>query len=107
VDTFTAGHYSPLFHRRQCVVPAHSGCGVVCSTMPACGARQHGHMPAWTPVSAHITCSVRVYVCVSLACCGLQKTAHREFKFGRSNGHWTINGETWDTVKIAGEQFIS
>ena len=26
---------------------------------------------------------------------------HREFKFGRSNGHWTINGETWDTMKIA------
>jgi len=27
--------------------------------------------------------------------------AHREFVFGRSNGHWTINGETWDTNKIA------
>jgi len=26
---------------------------------------------------------------------------HREFVFGRSNGHWTINGETWDTMKIA------
>lgn len=26
---------------------------------------------------------------------------HREFVFGRSNGHWTINGETWDTAKIA------
>jgi FtsP/CotA-like multicopper oxidase with cupredoxin domain len=26
---------------------------------------------------------------------------HRDFKFGRSNGHWTINGETWDTMKIA------
>lgn len=29
------------------------------------------------------------------------KQAHREFHFGRSNGHWTINGETWDTNKIA------
>lgn len=28
---------------------------------------------------------------------------HREFVFGRSNGHWTINGETWDTAKIAAE----
>lgn len=27
--------------------------------------------------------------------------AHREFHFGRNNGHWTINGETWDTNKIA------
>ena len=27
--------------------------------------------------------------------------AHRDFKFGRRNGHWTINGETWDTMKIA------
>ena len=27
--------------------------------------------------------------------------SHRVFKFGRSNGHWTINGETWDTMKIA------
>ena len=27
--------------------------------------------------------------------------AHREFAFGRRNGHWTINGETWDTNKIA------
>jgi FtsP/CotA-like multicopper oxidase with cupredoxin domain len=26
---------------------------------------------------------------------------HREFVFGRTNGHWTINGETWDTAKIA------
>lgn len=26
---------------------------------------------------------------------------HREFKFGRSGGQWTINGETWDTVRIA------
>ena len=26
---------------------------------------------------------------------------HREFKFGRSGGQWTINGETWDTMKIA------
>lgn len=26
---------------------------------------------------------------------------HREFVFGRSNGQWTINGETWDTAKIA------
>jgi len=26
---------------------------------------------------------------------------HREMVFGRSNGHWTINGETWDTAKIA------
>jgi FtsP/CotA-like multicopper oxidase with cupredoxin domain len=29
--------------------------------------------------------------------------AHREFKFGRSNGHWVINGETWDTMKIAAD----
>lgn len=29
------------------------------------------------------------------------KTPHREFVFGRSNGHWTINGETWATMKIA------
>jgi FtsP/CotA-like multicopper oxidase with cupredoxin domain len=28
---------------------------------------------------------------------------HRDFTFGRSNGHWTINGETWDTMKIAAE----
>lgn len=26
---------------------------------------------------------------------------HRRFAFGRSNGMWTINGETWDTAKIA------
>lgn len=26
---------------------------------------------------------------------------HREMVFGRSNGMWTINGETWDTAKIA------
>lgn len=26
---------------------------------------------------------------------------HRDFQFGRTNGHWTINGETWDTAKIA------
>ena len=26
---------------------------------------------------------------------------HREMAFGRTNGHWTINGETWDTVRIA------
>lgn len=26
---------------------------------------------------------------------------HREMIFGRSNGMWTINGETWDTAKIA------
>jgi len=26
---------------------------------------------------------------------------HRIFKFGRSGGQWTINGETWDTMKIA------
>lgn len=26
---------------------------------------------------------------------------HRTFKFGRSGGQWTINGETWDTMKIA------
>ena len=29
------------------------------------------------------------------------KQAHREFHFGRSNGHWTINGESWDSNKIA------
>jgi FtsP/CotA-like multicopper oxidase with cupredoxin domain len=28
---------------------------------------------------------------------------HRDFDFGRTNGHWTINGETWDTMKIAAE----
>jgi FtsP/CotA-like multicopper oxidase with cupredoxin domain len=27
--------------------------------------------------------------------------SHRVFKFGRGNGHWTINGETWDTLRIA------
>ena len=27
--------------------------------------------------------------------------SHRVFKFGRTNGHWTINGETWDTMRIA------
>jgi FtsP/CotA-like multicopper oxidase with cupredoxin domain len=27
--------------------------------------------------------------------------AHREFVFGRSNGHWVINGETWTSNKIA------
>jgi len=26
---------------------------------------------------------------------------HREMVFGRSNGQWTINGETWDTATIA------
>lgn len=26
---------------------------------------------------------------------------HRQFKFGRKNNHWVINGETWDTFKIA------
>jgi len=30
-------------------------------------------------------------------------TPHREFHFGRRNGHWVINGETWDTMKIAAE----
>lgn len=28
-------------------------------------------------------------------------TFHREFEFGRSNGHWTINGESWASMKIA------
>lgn len=27
--------------------------------------------------------------------------SHRRMAFGRSNGHWTINGETWETFKIA------
>lgn len=27
--------------------------------------------------------------------------AHREFVFGKSNGHWTINGESWTSNKIA------
>ena len=27
--------------------------------------------------------------------------AHRHFHFGRTNGQWTINGETWDTMRIA------
>lgn len=31
----------------------------------------------------------------------LNNKFHREFDFGRSNGHWTINGESWDTMKIA------
>jgi len=26
---------------------------------------------------------------------------HREFVFGRRNGHWVINGETWASMKIA------
>jgi hypothetical protein len=26
---------------------------------------------------------------------------HRQFKFGKSNGQWTINGETWESQKIA------
>ncbi|CAF1584563.1 unnamed protein product [Rotaria sp. Silwood1] len=26
---------------------------------------------------------------------------HRRMVFGRSNGHWVINGETWDTFRIA------
>ena len=29
--------------------------------------------------------------------------SHRLFQFGRKNGHWVINGETWDTFKIAAE----
>lgn len=29
------------------------------------------------------------------------RQAHRDFVFGRSNGHWTINGETWETNKLA------
>jgi hypothetical protein len=28
---------------------------------------------------------------------------HRKMVFGRSNGHWAINGETWDTYKIAAD----
>lgn len=28
---------------------------------------------------------------------------HRKMVFGRSNGHWAINGETWDSFKIAAE----
>lgn len=31
----------------------------------------------------------------------LNDNVHREFDFGRSNGHWTINGESWDTMRIA------
>ena len=31
------------------------------------------------------------------------KISHRKFDFGRSNGHWTINGETWDTLRIAAD----
>ena len=30
-------------------------------------------------------------------------TAHREFKFEKSGGQWRINGETWDTMKIAAD----
>eukprot|EP00877_Chromochloris_zofingiensis_P011113 jgi/Chrzof1/6255/Cz17g17180.t1 len=29
------------------------------------------------------------------------KKAHREFVFGHSNGHWVINGETWDSFTFA------
>jgi FtsP/CotA-like multicopper oxidase with cupredoxin domain len=29
--------------------------------------------------------------------------SHRQFDFGRSNGHWTINGESWNTMKLAAE----
>jgi FtsP/CotA-like multicopper oxidase with cupredoxin domain len=29
--------------------------------------------------------------------------SHRQFVLGRKNGHWVINGETWDTFKIAAE----
>jgi FtsP/CotA-like multicopper oxidase with cupredoxin domain len=28
---------------------------------------------------------------------------HREFVFGKSNSRWTINGESWSTMKIAAE----
>ena len=28
---------------------------------------------------------------------------HRTFDFGRSNGHWTINGESWNSMKIAAD----
>ncbi len=28
---------------------------------------------------------------------------HRRMDFGRRNGHWVINGETWDTFKIAAD----
>jgi hypothetical protein len=28
---------------------------------------------------------------------------HREFHFKRRGGQWTINGETWDTFKIAAD----
>ena len=27
--------------------------------------------------------------------------SHRQFEFGRANGQWTINGQTWDTARIA------
>ena len=33
----------------------------------------------------------------------LQDKAHREFKFGRSNSRWSINGETWTSMKMAAE----
>lgn len=33
----------------------------------------------------------------------IEKRAHREFKFGRSNGRWSINGETWASMKLAAE----
>jgi FtsP/CotA-like multicopper oxidase with cupredoxin domain len=29
--------------------------------------------------------------------------AHRTFKFGRGNGHWVINGETWETDRVAAD----
>lgn len=29
------------------------------------------------------------------------KQFHRKMSFGRTNGQWTINGETWDSFKIA------
>jgi FtsP/CotA-like multicopper oxidase with cupredoxin domain len=30
-----------------------------------------------------------------------QGKGHRRMAFGRTNGHWTINGETWESFKIA------
>lgn len=30
-----------------------------------------------------------------------QGKGHRQMVFGRTNGHWTINGETWESFKIA------
>jgi FtsP/CotA-like multicopper oxidase with cupredoxin domain len=39
-----------------------------------------------------------IQVAMSMANSG---RAHRDFVFGRSNGHWVINGESWASFKLA------